>query len=59
VDHAKDPEVHTNVGVPLELKLMAHEYALRRARANGSSPPTFKKLVAEALEALIARESQS
>lgn len=52
-------EIHTNVGVPHELKLMAHEVALRRARASGSSPPTFKKLVVEALEALIAREAKS
>lgn len=51
-------EVHTNVGLPLELKLQAQEVALGRARATGDAPPSFKRLVAEALEALIAREAK-
>jgi hypothetical protein len=49
-------EVHTNTGLPRELRLELDAVRLARARRNGGRPPPLKALVIEALEALVAQE---
>jgi hypothetical protein len=52
----KAPETSTNLRLPCDLRLTVDEVRLARARRHGGVPPTFRQVVIEALEALVARE---
>jgi hypothetical protein len=51
-------EVHTNTGLPRELRLQLDDLRLARARRDGCRPPSVKALIVEALQALIGREKR-